>query len=63
MHEITIYFLDGSNLKFGECNEKCVESLVKWLDSDIRETFKIDIPNLDITKCIRKELITFVDIK
>ncbi len=45
-----------------ECNEECTKALVKWLDSDTKETFKVDIPISNRTKCFRKGLITFVDI-
>lgn len=63
MHDITIHFLGGINIILEDCNENCVNSLSKWLDDkDQNETFKINIPDINRTKCIRKELILFVDI-
>lgn len=62
MHDITIYFVGGSSIILQECDDKVASSIGTWLDNDSLKTFRIDIPNINRTKLIRKELVLFIDI-
>ena len=61
MKNITIYY-SGGNVVLQDCNDECVDAIIKWLDNSKSETFKIDVPSTNRTKIFRKDLILFVDI-
>lgn len=60
MHDISIYFVGGTNITINEISNSTVNSFVDWIENEkVKETFKIDIPSANKTTCIRKELILF----
>lgn len=62
MHDITIYFVGGSKIILKDCSDECANNIVKWLDGDSKETYKIDITSKNRTKVLRKELVLFMDV-
>lgn len=63
MHDVTIYFVGGSSIALQECSDKVASDIGTWLNDDSLKTFRIDIPNFNRTKLIRKDLILFIDIE
>lgn len=62
MHDITIYFVGGDRVTLKDCSDEFTNEIVKWLDRDSKETYKIDITSKNRTKVLRKELILFIDV-
>lgn len=63
MHKIIIYFVGGSSVVLQECDDKVVKNILEWLEDDDLKVFKINIPDFNRTKAIRKDLILFIDIE
>lgn len=63
MQNITINFVGGSKMTLQECTAEFVDDIVKWLNSDSKETYTIDMPFINKTKILRKEPILFIDIE
>ena len=62
MHDITIYFVGGTNIRLEECDDDFASKIDMWLTDDALKVFRIDIPKHNRTKVIRKDLVLFIDI-
>lgn len=63
MHEISIYFVGGTNITINEISDSTVNKFLIWIENEkAKETFKINIPSFNKTTCIRKELILFFNV-
>ena len=62
MSKITVYFTNGMNIEFTECDDDCVKSVKEWLNQDKVRTFGVNSFNIGRETIIRKENVLFVDI-